>query len=183
MENIIRRYRRLKKLTQKQLADQIITGTGRKMTPQYINLIENDGRAIRSKDLAKQFANVLGISLDYLFMSTGSVSAELQEAVNSMGVKRFDNALKVFLAEDFTRGTNAFNDVMADFDFYFFLSKKSDYDRMKLLRRLLSELVMLAQSTNNLNLKKFANRMLDFVHDDLFFKEVMQVEAETKGEL
>lgn len=78
---IISEARRAKKISQKDLAALVKNKDGKSIATQYMNDIERDRRNPPSEYLLRQFAQVLGLSKDYLCLAAGIVPEELRKLV------------------------------------------------------------------------------------------------------
>jgi len=70
--------RKAKGLSQKELAARIIKEDGLPITPQYLNDIERDRRNPSSEHMVRQFAEVLGQSIDYLSWLVGKLPSNIR---------------------------------------------------------------------------------------------------------
>jgi Helix-turn-helix len=75
--------RKLKGLSQKELATTVIKGNGEAITPQYLNDIEHDRRTPSSEHLVGQFARVPGIDSKALFAIIGILPEHERNYVRS----------------------------------------------------------------------------------------------------
>ena len=67
-------------LSQKELAFRIKREDRAPISPQYLNDIEHDRRSPSSDRLVGQFAEVLGIDVDYLYYLAGRVPRDLRKS-------------------------------------------------------------------------------------------------------
>ena len=65
--------------SQKQLAQKIRREDGESISPQYLNDIEHDRRSPSSDRMVQQFAEVLGMDVDWLYYLAGKFPADLRE--------------------------------------------------------------------------------------------------------
>jgi transcriptional regulator with XRE-family HTH domain len=70
--------RRAKGLSQKELAALISKEDGQPITPQYLNDIEHDRRSPSSEHMVQQFAERLGLSVDYLSWLVGKLPSSVK---------------------------------------------------------------------------------------------------------
>jgi transcriptional regulator with XRE-family HTH domain len=68
------------RLSQKELAGNILKEEGDPITPQYLNDIEHDKRTPSSDHLVKQFATELKINPDILYLLAGRVPGDITKA-------------------------------------------------------------------------------------------------------
>ena len=66
-------------LSQKLLAQKIFREDGESISPQYLNDIEHDRRSPSSDRMVQQFAEVLGMDVDWLYYLAGKFPADLRE--------------------------------------------------------------------------------------------------------
>ena len=66
-------------LSQKQLAQKIFREDGESISPQYLNDIEHGRRSPSSDRMVQQFAEVLGMDVDWLYYLAGKFPADLRE--------------------------------------------------------------------------------------------------------
>ena len=71
-------------LSQKELALRIKREDGAPISPQYLNDIEHDRRNPSSDHLVSQFADVLGVDLDYLYY----LADRLPEDIRNSGLSQ-----------------------------------------------------------------------------------------------
>lgn len=72
--------RKIKGLSQKQLAAEVRREDGTPISPQYLNDIEHDRRNPSSDHLVQQFATVLGLDADYLYYLADRFPEDLRNA-------------------------------------------------------------------------------------------------------
>ena len=72
--------RKDKKMSQKELAALIKREEGTPISPQYLNDIEHDRRSPSSDHLVKQFAELLGIDLDYLYYLANRLPEDIRKS-------------------------------------------------------------------------------------------------------
>ena len=65
--------------SQKQLAQKILREDRESISPQYLNDIEHDRRSPSSDRMVQQFAEVLGMDVDWLYYLAGKFPADLRE--------------------------------------------------------------------------------------------------------
>lgn len=65
--------------SQKMLAQRILREDGESISPQYLNDIEHDRRSPSSDRMVQQFADVLGMNVDWLYYLAGKFPADLRE--------------------------------------------------------------------------------------------------------
>ena len=65
--------------SQKELAQKILREDGESISPQYLNDIEHDRRNPSSDRMVQQFAEVLGMEVDWLYYLAGKFPADLRE--------------------------------------------------------------------------------------------------------
>ena len=65
--------------SQKELAQKILREDGESISPQYLNDIEHDRRSPSSDRIVQQFAEVLGMEVDWLYYLAGKFPADLRE--------------------------------------------------------------------------------------------------------
>jgi transcriptional regulator with XRE-family HTH domain len=70
--------RKAKGISQKELAARIVKEDGLPITPQYLNDIERDRRNPSSEHMVRQFAEVLGQSVDYLSWLVGKLPSNIR---------------------------------------------------------------------------------------------------------
>ena len=78
---VISRFRKDKGLSQRELAERILHGDGKPISPQYLNDIERDRRNPPGDRLLRQFAEVLGIDADYLFSLANRLPEDLRDDI------------------------------------------------------------------------------------------------------
>ena len=59
------------------LASQIVRENGKTISPQYLNDIEHDRRRPSSDHMIRQFADILGVDVDWLYYLTNQYPADL----------------------------------------------------------------------------------------------------------
>lgn len=72
--------RKGKGLSQKELAARVERDEGTTISPQYLNDIEHDRRSPSSDHLVKQFSEVLGIKIDYLYYLADRLPEDIRNA-------------------------------------------------------------------------------------------------------
>ena len=75
----ISQARKAHEWSQKELARKIRREDGESISPQYLNDIEHDRRSPSSDRMVHQFADVLGIEVDWLYYLAGKFPADLRE--------------------------------------------------------------------------------------------------------
>lgn len=88
--------RKVKGMSQKDLATKIIKEDGQAITPQYLNDIEHDRRSPSSEHIILQFAKVLGIPENALFGLSGVLPAQDQKLVRKTTPENVDKAFVAF---------------------------------------------------------------------------------------
>ena len=86
--------RKVKGLSQKELAARIIKEDGLSITPQYLNDIEHDRRNPSSEHMVRQFAEVLGQSVDYLSWLVGKLPSSTRR--ENVAPEKVDQAFVAF---------------------------------------------------------------------------------------
>jgi transcriptional regulator with XRE-family HTH domain len=81
-------------LSQKELAKKILKEDGEPITPQYLHDIEHDRRSPSSDHLVQQFATVLTISPNVLYLLARRVPSDLAQAKASP--EQIDKAFTAF---------------------------------------------------------------------------------------
>jgi len=76
---IIASARKSKQMSQKQLASMIIKEDGTPISPQYLNDIERDRRNPPGDHFIKQFAQILGISEEYMFFIMNQIPPKYRQ--------------------------------------------------------------------------------------------------------
>ena len=87
--------RKTLRLSQKQLATQIIKEDGEPISPQYLNDIERDRRNAPSQHLILEFAKELKLNTDYLF---ALAQAWPQDIADKMSKSSPEEVQKAFVA-------------------------------------------------------------------------------------
>lgn len=80
---VISAARKLKGLSQKELAQRIHNEDGKPISPQYLNDIEHDRRNPSSAHLVGQFAKILGLDSDYLAFLANTWPESLRRQIRS----------------------------------------------------------------------------------------------------
>ena len=75
----ISQARKTRGWSQKELAQKILREDGESISPQYLNDIEHDRRSPSSDRMVQQFAEVLGMDVDWLYYLAGKFPADLRE--------------------------------------------------------------------------------------------------------
>lgn len=88
--------RKVKQLSQKELAALIHKEDGEAITPQYLNDIEHDRRSPSSDHLVKQFAKVLGIEPNVLYSTVGMLPEEHRKLVKRATPQQISDAFVAF---------------------------------------------------------------------------------------
>jgi transcriptional regulator with XRE-family HTH domain len=94
---IIAEARKKKGMSQKDLAAQIKKEDGQPISPQYLNDLERDRRNPPSSHFLKQFAEELGLSLDYLSYLARQLPDDVADDPHSS--ERVDAAFRAFRKE------------------------------------------------------------------------------------
>jgi transcriptional regulator with XRE-family HTH domain len=81
-------------MSQKDLASKILKEEGERITPQYLNDIEHDRRSPSSDHMVQQFASVLRISPNVLYLLAARVPGDL--ARSRATPEQIDNAYTAF---------------------------------------------------------------------------------------
>jgi len=76
----ISQARKDKGLSQKELAALIRREDGASISPQYLNDIEHDRRSPSSDHLIRQFSEMLGIDLDYLYYLADRLPEDIRKS-------------------------------------------------------------------------------------------------------
>ena len=93
--NLISEARRVKGMSQKELAAQLKKEDGQAISAQYLNDIEHDRRNPPSEYLIAQIADLLGISKDGLLLAAGTIPDDLQRIARAQP-ERVGEAFKAF---------------------------------------------------------------------------------------
>ena len=86
-------------LSQKELAARILKEDGTSITPQYLNDIEHDRRSPTSDHLVTEFARVLQLAPEYLFILAGKVPLEDVRRASTADATRVSRAILAFRRE------------------------------------------------------------------------------------
>ena len=81
-------------MNQKELAARIARDDGTAISPQYLNDIEHNRRNPSADHLVKQFAEVLGIDLDYLYYLADRLPEDIRES--ALSEKQVSNLMRAF---------------------------------------------------------------------------------------
>lgn len=76
----IAQARKDKGMSQKELASLITREDGAPISPQYLNDIEHDRRSPSSDHLVRQFSDVLGVDLDYLYYLADRLPEDIRKS-------------------------------------------------------------------------------------------------------
>lgn len=74
---VISEQRKLKQMSQKDLAALVKREDGVAISPQYLNDIEHDRRNPSSDHLVRQLAQILGLKTDYLYFLAGKFPTDV----------------------------------------------------------------------------------------------------------
>lgn len=88
--------RKVKGLSQKELAALIRKEDGEAITPQYLNDIEHDRRSPTSDPLIKQFARVVGINANLLYSTLGMIPEEDRKLIRRATPEQVGEAYLAF---------------------------------------------------------------------------------------
>ena len=84
-------------LSQRQLAARIKKEDGTPISPQYLNDLEWGRRHAPSEPLLRQFAEVLGLSVDYLYYLAGTYPSDVR--AQQVPPERVEAAFRAFRRE------------------------------------------------------------------------------------
>ncbi len=88
--------RKVKSMSQKELATKIIKEDGQPITPQYLNDIEHDRRSPSSDHMIRQFAKALSIGENILFGLSGVLTQQDLKDVRRAKPEQVDQAFVAF---------------------------------------------------------------------------------------
>lgn len=74
-------------LTQKEVAERLRRGDGRKVLPPYLNDLEHDRRYPPENSVIDQLAKILGVSADLLYFHANRLSDDLNRAADGADVQ------------------------------------------------------------------------------------------------
>jgi len=89
--------RRIQGWSQKDLAGKILKEDGQSITPQYLNDIEHDRRTPSSAHMVHQFATVLGVNPDVLYLLARRVPDDI--AQSGASTQQIEKAFVAFRKE------------------------------------------------------------------------------------
>lgn len=92
---LISEARRVKGLSQKELASKVKKEDGQAISAQYLNDIEHDRRNPPSEFLISQIAELLAVSKDVLCLAAGTIPNDLQKMARTQP-DRIEQAFKAF---------------------------------------------------------------------------------------
>ena len=82
------------KMSQKDLAARIRKEDGEPITPQYLNDIEHDRRSPSSDHMVKEFARVLDMKADVLYLVAGRVPGDIKR--DKISPQKMEKAVALF---------------------------------------------------------------------------------------
>ncbi len=94
--------RKLKQLSQKQLASRVMKDDGNPISPQYLNDIERDRRNPPGEYLMSQFARILEIPEEYLYFLAHEIPPKYRQ-VSPSSPQQVQEAFQAF-ARSYSRG-------------------------------------------------------------------------------
>jgi transcriptional regulator with XRE-family HTH domain len=84
---VITEARKKSGLTQKEVAERLRRGDGRKVLPPYLNDLEHDRRYPPENSVIDQLAKILGVSADVLYFHANRLSEDLNRAADGADVQ------------------------------------------------------------------------------------------------
>jgi len=84
---VIMEARKKAGLTQKEVAERLRRGDGRKVLPPYLNDLEHDRRYPPENAVIDQLAKILGVSADVLYFHANRLSEDLNRAAEGTDVQ------------------------------------------------------------------------------------------------
>jgi transcriptional regulator with XRE-family HTH domain len=96
---VITEARKKAGLTQKEVAEQLRRGDGRKVLPPYLNDLEHDRRYPPENEVIEQLAEILNLSADVLYFYAKRVPADVRRDADDAEVEAAYRAFRKVIAE------------------------------------------------------------------------------------